>query len=178
MTTQTSRSERRVFLRTALAWDLVVALIAGFALFFLWLAEDRLTGGVLYLLASVPSSLTIAVAAWVAARNVSDRLQGEYGELVRLVDPSEASASLPYYIVTYVAIASAAWSAFAAIVVGGVSIRWAQGVLHAFALFLFVWALAGWISLTWITHKDQQRLGRVRAAKEKAEAEERSRKQA
>ncbi len=168
-------SRRRLVLATIWHWDVWLA-VAGFAIFLLaGLTSDDFRGSQPLLIAGVPTGFTIAVAAWLGGRWVADRLRTEvYGELVRLVDPREEAASLPYQVVSVVAMLAAIACGFAAGAINDVG-RGSSIILHGVALLLSLWAAAGLASLIGLTFRHQRRIADVQSLQEEVEHLQRER---
>lgn len=162
-------SRRRLVLTTIWHWDLWLAVV-GLAVFLLAaLASGDFRGSQPILVAGVPTGVAIAAAAWLGGRWVADRLRTEaYGELVRLVDPREEAAALPYQVVSIVAMLATIACGVAAGVVNGVG-RGASIVLHGVALLLSLWAVAGLASLIGLTFRHQHRIAEIQSLKEEVE---------
>jgi hypothetical protein len=171
MRRQGSSSRRRIMWRTALWWDLLLAVSIAAIFFISWIVSDRFAGGRAYLIGAVPFVFTFATTAWLAGRWLSDRFkEGDYGELLRMVDPDEFEMGYPYQLIAMVGFAGTAWCILAAIIIDGVTNRYIQGTIYAVAVGFVTWSLAGVISLARISFRHQQRAARMRAMKEELEA--------
>lgn len=162
-------SRRRLVLSTLWHWDLWLAVAGSGVFLVLAFAADDFRGSQAILIAGVPTGVAIAAAAWIAGRWVADRLRTEvYGELVRLVDPSEDAASLPYQTVSIVALLAAIACGVAAGIVSGLG-HGASIAVHGVALLLSFWAVAGLVSLIGLTFRHQRRIAEIQSLQEEVE---------
>ena len=165
------KSRRRIVWRTALWWDLLLAVSIAVIFFVSWVISDRFTGGKAYLIGAVPFIFGFATTAWLAGRWISDRFKdSDYGELLRIVDPDEFALGYPYQLIAMVGFIGTGWCILAAIIIDGVTNRYVQGAIYAIALGFVTWSLIGVISLARISFRHQQRAARMRAMREELEA--------
>jgi hypothetical protein len=162
MTQAGDHNSRRMKWRTALGWDLFLAIILAGAFFVSWVISDRFVGGKAYLIAAVPFMFGSATAAWLGGRWISDKLKDiDYGELIRLIDPGEVTLNYPYHLVAMVGFVGTGWAIFAAIVIDGVENRMLQGAIYAITVGFVTWSVAGIISLARLSSRHQQRAARI-----------------
>jgi hypothetical protein len=171
MRRQGSSSRRRVAWRTALWWDLLLAISIATIFFVGWIVSERFTGGKAYLIAAIPFIFGFATTAWLAGRWISDRFKdSDYGELLRMVDPDEFALGYPYQLIAMVGFVGTAWCLLGAIIIDGVTNRYVQGAIYAVAVGFVTWSLVGVISLARMSFRHQQRAARMRAMREELEA--------
>ena len=171
MKKERSRTRRTgQLLSVILSWDFFGAAVSAVALFAAWMLTGDLQGGRAYFLAGVPASLVITGLAWTQLNTLAQWLaSGDgYGEIVRMSDPSEDRAYLPFRVVITVSLLSTVVCLVGAILVEGTDARTTLAVLHAAALFLFVWALLGFWSLLKIVNDHRRLRARVQRTREQA----------
>jgi hypothetical protein len=171
MTQPGDQSFRWMRLRSALWWDLLLALTVAVVFLIAWLISDRFIGGKIYLMAAIPFMFGSATAAWLGGRWISDKIKDtEYGELVRLIDPEESALNYPYHLVAMVGFVGTGWCILSAVIIDGVKSRVLQGIIYAVTVAFIAWSLAGIVSLVRLSSRHQRRAARVRSLKEQADA--------
>lgn len=159
----------RLVLSTMGHWDLWVAVIGAVLFLVGVLVAGDFRGSQPMLIAGVPTNLTIAIAAWLGGRWVADRLRSEtYGEVVRLLDPAEEAASLPYHVVSVVAVVAALTCGVAAALFDEVATV-LRATLHGGALLLTLWSVLGLASLVTLTFRHQRRIAEIQSLQEEVE---------
>ena len=115
-------------------------------------------------------SVTIAGLAWHRWDSLRSQLrESAYGELLRVTDPNEAEAKLPYFVAIVVALGSAFTAAITASIVEILSRPWAA-VLLGLTCLLATWAGLGLVALVGISWAHYRMMARVEAAREATEA--------
>jgi hypothetical protein len=164
----------RVVWDTISDWDLWLSLLAGGGVVLFGLLSDQFAPSTAWFGVGASVSAAVAFGSWVAGRWVSERLESEYGEIVRTVEATNhGEVHLPYVAVSIVALASLTVAALAAAIVEGVSTLQAA-ILTGFVTWLFAWSLLGALGLIILSHRHQRNIDRVRRSKERAERLERS----
>ena len=156
-----------VFLRTILAWDFFVALVAALVLLAVLLVTDRdLVGAGAISAAAIPFGMAACATNVVSLRWVSDRLKGTvYGEIVRYGDRDESVVSLPYLIV---AVAGALTSIVGIIgyATDGELPRAATAIVYSTLLGLGAYSVLGTLSLFRMSVDHQRRAARLQSVED------------
>ena len=168
-----SQHSPRFLLRALWGWDLWLALVLGVLFGYVWLTLESLTASWTHVVPVVVASLGVAYISWRQRTSLRSRLDSDFGELLRISDPVEDSATLPYTVVIYVAFASAAWSTVTAIVIGGLDSRAWQAVLMAGTMFWFAWAFFGVIHLVHHSRAVDRSTARMASIREQLESDQR-----
>ena len=122
-----------------------------------------------YFAAGASMGLVLSGAAGVMSQWLSDRLDGDYGRLLRELDPDEAAAQAPFWIIIGVGIIATAWCILAAILIGGIGSKVLRAVLAAGATGLVVWSVLGLFSLAILRSRHQRNIARLRSLRERIE---------
>jgi hypothetical protein len=123
--------------------------------------------------ASIPTGVSIAIGAQVVVRWLGDRTKdSSYGELIRVVDPGESRARLPYQVVTGAGLLTSGLGLFVAFTRGEFP-RTVEASLYSVLVALFVYDILGLASLFAISARHAKRASALQGISEEAERERR-----
>lgn len=159
---------------TVVAWDLVFAVITGGTFFGLAGRSEGFKVDRVLLLATAPTMVAFAIGVWVAGRWAADRIRNdEFGELVRIIDPQERAAQLPYLVIFSVALSGAAAALGGAALLGTLDSALEQAAICSVVLMLVVWTFLGTFSLGRLSFRQQRQQAELRSLKEQIERAQR-----
>lgn len=157
--------------------DPLIGLVFGFVAGAIALLVGGLKPEPFYFFGVVAISVGLGMTIYSRGRSMQSEIQtGEYGEIVRAVDPGTRTLLLVYHVGTVVSVVAALVSVLGAIVIGGLDARLSQAGLIAVVAFFFVWSLAGFFSIMRIESVISAQANTLKAAKEKAARDARLRR--
>ena len=171
MTAHSNQKTRfQIILGSIWSWDFQLATAAALTVGIIVVEIDFAVNETWLYPAFAVSGVAVA-ASFRSWRSQKDKLTNtDYGELVRIADPSEIEARMPYTITTWISMFSMGVSLFTFGFLEDVDRRWAEATLLSATTLLFVWSIFALCSLIHLSNKHDENIAKVLAIKEDTEA--------
>ena len=154
-------------------WDLWVAVPFGIGVYVVWITIGPSPKWE-WILPVVTMSVAILGLSWHQWNTLRSRLEDTpYGELVRVADPQETEARMPYIVTIWLAWFSVLWSTMTTILIEDVNAVWAEATLVSVTGVLGMWLILSVASLVVLSMEHDRNTASISSIREELEAEQR-----
>ncbi len=174
MTCPTDRSEWSALLRSVLHLDFYAAIVCGVAAAVLlgqtsWMPSWTLTATV-----GSMTSAGLLTNAWRQRTALDQRLEkSDYGELVRMVDPTQDRMRAPYTVTIFVSLLALTCSATTAVILSITTQRTVTVIFVAMTAGLLIWSALATLSLIRLDSLHNRSVSRLQSMREQITAAQR-----
>ena len=174
MNSRTDRPEWRTLLKNARHPDLYVAAAVWSGAAVLLGLSDWVPASTLVAAVGITSSAGMLTAVWRQRTALNQRLEKtDYGELLRMVDPSEDRVRAPYTITMFASLAALTCSSATAVLLSLTANRAVIVIFVSSTAGLVTWSLLAVSSLMRLDSLHSRSVSRLLAMREKVEADQR-----
>lgn len=174
MNSRTDRPEWRTLLRSARHPDLCVAAAVWSGAAVLLGLSDWVPASTLVAAVGITSSAGMLTAAWRQRTALNQRLEKtDYGELLRMVDPSEDRVRAPYTVTMIASLAALTCSSATAVLLSLTANRAVIVIFVPATAGLVTWSILAIFSLVRLDSLHSRSVSRLLAMREQADADRR-----